>query len=314
MSKCAACGKGGDNLKVCTSCEQVCYCNAKCRKAHRSKHKKECRQLAAERHNKETAVSSSIDVNDIIENFSKIEISDEELFADPPPKEDCEICFLPMPYCHQAGGVGTTYQQCCGKTICSGCMVAEAKEMRKGNLKRLCAFCRVQLPSSDIEKIERTKKRMELDDANAFFQLAGWYSQGKSGLPRDDRKAFELYSRAAELGSIQAHCLLASLYMEKDDEKFEHHLMLAAVRGSEIARYALGGIEVSKGNTDRAMKHYMIAAKSGWDDSMESVGQGFKDGHVTKEDYATTLRAYQDSCDEMKSEQRSVTHALRNEK
>jgi len=79
-SKCAACGKGGNNLKVCTSCEQVSYCNAKCRKAHRSKHKKECRQLAAERHNVETTVIN-IDIHDITENFSKIEVSDEKLFA-----------------------------------------------------------------------------------------------------------------------------------------------------------------------------------------------------------------------------------------
>lgn len=64
MSKCAACGKGGDNLKVCTSCEQVYYCNAKCRKAHRSKHKKECKQYVAEKRNKNAAIRAEADAID----------------------------------------------------------------------------------------------------------------------------------------------------------------------------------------------------------------------------------------------------------
>ena len=138
---CAACGKGGDNLKVCTSCEQVSYCNAKCRKAHRSKHKKECRQLSAEKHNEESAISSNIDVDAISQKFSKIEISDEELFADPPPKEDCGICFLPM----SGGLISTTYQVCCGKRLCYGCVIAANNEMIAGNMKKWCPYCRVPM-------------------------------------------------------------------------------------------------------------------------------------------------------------------------
>jgi len=49
---CDACGKSGDDdLKACTKCEQVYYCNNKCRKAHLQKHKKECRRYTAEMHN-----------------------------------------------------------------------------------------------------------------------------------------------------------------------------------------------------------------------------------------------------------------------
>ena len=159
MSKCAACGKGGDNLKVCTSCEQVSYCNAKCRKAHRSKHKKECRQLAADRHNNETAIIN-IDVDAIEERFRNIEISDEELFADPPPKEDCEICMLPMPFSNNITGFRKTYQPCCGKTLCHGCMSATEDGMSKGKLKHCCPYCRAPLPLPR-EFINRLKKRMQ---------------------------------------------------------------------------------------------------------------------------------------------------------
>jgi hypothetical protein len=72
---CADCGglaEGGICLKACKSCMLVKYCNANCQRNHWPKHKKECKLRAAE-------------------------IRDEALFKDPPPKKDCQICFLPMP-------------------------------------------------------------------------------------------------------------------------------------------------------------------------------------------------------------------------
>jgi len=75
ISVCANCGKGeeeSDNLKACTACNLVKYCNRECQIAHRKQHKKECRKRAAELH-------------------------DEKLFKQPPPKEDCPICFIRLP-------------------------------------------------------------------------------------------------------------------------------------------------------------------------------------------------------------------------
>ena len=48
LSKCAACGKGGNGLKTCNGCKLVKYCNATCQKEHRPRHKKECKKRAAE--------------------------------------------------------------------------------------------------------------------------------------------------------------------------------------------------------------------------------------------------------------------------
>ena len=71
---CAECGEeeGGASLKMCKPCMSVRYCNAECQRNHWPKHKKECKQHAAE-------------------------LRGEALFKDPPPKEECPICFLPMP-------------------------------------------------------------------------------------------------------------------------------------------------------------------------------------------------------------------------
>ena len=72
-SCCADCGaEGGVSLKMCKACMGVMYCNAVCQKKHWATHKKQCKLWAAE-------------------------LRDEALFKDPPPKEDCPLCFLPMP-------------------------------------------------------------------------------------------------------------------------------------------------------------------------------------------------------------------------
>lgn len=59
------------------------------------------------------------------------------------------------------------------------------------------------------------------------------------------------------------------------------------------------------GRMNLAMKHFMMAARSGADNSLKQIGLGYKAGHVTKDDYASTLRAHKASQDEMKSEQRA---------
>ena len=53
------------------------------------------------------------------------------------------------------------------------------------------------------------------------------------------------------------------------------------------------------------MKHFIIAACTGLDESLKGVGEGYKAGYVTKAEYTRILRAYRDSRDEIKSEQRA---------
>ena len=48
----------------------------------------------------------------------------------------------------------------------------------------------------------------------------------------------------------------------------------------------------------------MIAAKSGFDVSLDRGKDGFMRGFVAKNEYASTLRAYQKRVDDMKSDMR----------
>ena len=68
--------------------------------------------------------------------------SDIELFKQPPPPEDCPICFIRLPTLRSTG---SRYQECCGKVICSGCVYALNKAMDK-----ICPFCRT--PNSSVEE------------------------------------------------------------------------------------------------------------------------------------------------------------------
>jgi len=51
-------------------------------------------------------------------------------------------------------------------------------------------------------------------------------------------------------------------------------------------------VELEAGNMDRALKHYMIALKGGYADSLKYIQLLYSNGHVIKEDYATALRSY----------------------
>ena len=276
---CANCGKGEEatgDLKACTACKMVKYCNRDCQIAHRPQHKKACKKRAAELH-------------------------DEELFKEPPPYEDCPICMLPLPSLY----TGYKYRSCCGKRICSGCIYAVAK--RDGGVG-LCPFCRTPTPTSE-ELLKQIKKRMKVDDANAMYKLGCCYSEGSHVLPQDHAKALELYHRAAKLGHATSHYNIGAAYyygdgVERDEKKAKYYYELAAMGGHVNSRYNLGALEKNAGNMDRALKHYMIAAGCGDTTALENIKQMYKDGEATKDDYAKALRVYQAYLVEIKSPQR----------
>ena len=287
---CANCGKGEEcsgNLKACTACKLVKYCNRNCQIAHRPHHKKTCKKRAAELH-------------------------DEALFEEHVP-EECPICMLPLPL--YENHTGTSFHSCCGKEICNGCIYV----MRETGAKDLCAFCRTPYSNSDEEEVERTKKLMEKGNAYAFCQLGGLYENGMYGLPRDMAKANELYLKAGELGCAMGYYNLADSYyngngVEVDKKKAKHYYEVAAMNGEIQARNNIGALEGNAGNHQRAMKHLLIAAKAGDDDSLDNVKQGYMQGHITKEEYANTLREYQKSQDEMTSEARDKALTARNQR
>ena len=226
---------------------------------------------------------------------------EEALFKEPPRNEDCPICFLLLPFM----STGSKYQSCCGKIICSGCIHA----VLIMDPDKKCPFCRVPLHASDEEIMERYKRRVEVDDADAIYNLGCFYSKGIRGVPQNYEKALGLWRRSGERGYTGAYHNVANAYyygrgVERDMKNTKHYWELAAIGGGVMARYNLGIYEEMVGDMSRSLNHYMIAAECGYDKSLKKIREFYMNGNATKADYAKALRAHQSYMDGIKSAQR----------
>jgi len=288
---CANCGKeGSDVTNTCNKCKSVMYCNAACKKKHRKKHKKECERRVAELH-------------------------DEKLFRKPPPKDDCPICFLRLPYNPQ----GSVYMNCCGKVLCTGCIHAFQSKITKEE-HDVCPFCRTPPPyrGEEAKFVKRYEDRVEMNDAEAISIMGVNYALGRYGVPQNYAKAFKLWHRAGELGHAEAYSSIGFAYdygrgVDVDMKKAKHYWELAAMGGEGKARCKLGVIELRAGKYDRALKHWMIGAKCGYSDSLKFIKQSYIIGHASKDNYTAALYSYQAYVDEIKSDQRDEAAAFDND-
>ena len=287
MMCCAGCGKAEvDDIKLrtCTACKSVRYCGVKCQREHRPKHKRACKKRADE-------------------------LRDEILFRQPESNHlgDCPICCLPLSIDPQK----STLMACCSKVICDGCNYANQMRELEGRLVPACPFCRHSVPKTKAEIIKNLMKRAEVNDPVAMCEM------GKKRCDEGDFDgAFEYWTKAAGLGDVGAHYQLSVMYqkgegVEKDKKKELHHLEQAAIGGHVFARHNLGCHEGKNGRLERAMKHFIIAANHGDDGSLKRVKGGFKIGIVSKEDFASALRAHQAAVDATKSPQREAKEAFR---
>lgn len=229
--------------------------------------------------------------------------TDEELFGKGLKSHlgECPLCCMNLPLYPDNHSVFI----CCSKTICDGCVLA-AKSAGRGDT---CPFCREPLRMTDSKMLKLIRARINAGDPEARDLLASFYGQGRFGLVKDETRAFEMRKEAAELRSINARYNLALYYengigVERDEEKALFHYEVAAMAGHSSARNNLGVKECNKGDMGRALKHFMIAAKMGDENSLTNIGRIFKCGGATKEEYQEALLGCRDALEEMKSDQR----------
>ena len=285
---CANCGKHGSDtvkLKNCTACRLVKYCGVDCQKVHRKQHKMACKQRAAE-------------------------LKDEQLYSqgrERPEGDFCPICTLPIPL---PMGQHSVFSTCCMKRVCKGCDFAAQKI---GLFD--CAFCRTPCPDNDADKLAMIQARVAKKDPAAISNLGHKYFFGDLGLQKDARKAVELWTEAADIGSIEALYSLGSAYyhgdgVPEDKAKGIQLWRKAAMQGHVESRNNLGSYEWGEGSHDRAVRHFLISAKMENKTSVENIKDMFTMGLATKEQYAEALKGYQDAVEEMKSHDRDEARRL----
>ncbi len=279
---CANCGVAEvDEVKLeeCDGCDLVKYCSGKCKEEHREQHEEECKKRVKE-------------------------LYDKRLFRQPDGScfGECPICFLPMPLHPEK----TTFHSCCSKIICKGCCYAH----RVLNENFNCPFCREPAVSNE-EGEKRIMKRIKANDPAALSEMGTIrYDEGGHDA------AVKYFTKAAELEDPEAHCWLGYMYgkgegVEKDEEKKVYHYEKAAIGGHPYARHNLGWYAEDNGNIERAVKHFIIAANLGYEKSMKTLWDYYKDGDITKEDLEGTLRTHQAAIDAMKSTEREAAEVWR---
>ena len=157
--------------------------------------------------------------------------------------------------------------------------------------------------------------RVTKKDSEAVYNLGLSLYHGNLGLQKDARRAVELWTEAAELGSIQALFNIGFAYyfgdgVQQDATKSTEFYKRAAMRGHVDSRHNLGCSEEDRGDYDSAVRHLLISAKMGLKDSLESIKKTFMRGLATKEQYAEALKGYQHALEEMKSHNRDVAMAF----
>ena len=216
---------------------------------------------------------------------------------------DCPICWLPLPLGK------TTINTCCSKVICDGCSYANTLRADEEYLEETCPFCRQTVPKTVEEADQNRMKRVKTNDPVALHQ------RGIRLAKEEDYKgAIEYFTRAAALGDLAAHYDLSFMYkwgegVAKDMKKAVYHMEEASIGGHPDARFNLGRVEEENGRPERAVKHYIIAAKLGDEVALETVKEYFTKGMVRKEDYEVALRGYQAAVDATKSKQREEAYA-----
>ena len=278
---CVSSYSGDANLKKSDGGDFVLVrsCSYECHPDHRPQQEAVCKETAAD-------------------------LRDEMLFKQPDSSHlgDCPICCLP----HSINSDEATLMSCCGKSICDGCDYANMSREKAGNLHHVCLFCRQPRPTMKEDYNLHFEKRAAANDPVALKRI---------GMKRCDtgdfKGAFEYWTKAAELGNASAHYNLSILYqggrgIERDVEKEKYHLEEAAIAGHPQARCNLSGYEWENERFERAVKHLIITANLGHNVSVQALKECYKEGKVSKEDFAGALRAHQAALDASKSPQREA--------
>ena len=157
-------------------------------------------------------------------------------------------------------------------------------------------------------------KRVNAGHHEAIYRVARYYFMGEMyGLRQDKAEGLRWHDRAIEAGSGDAAYNIGNIYLNGDGVEQDHvrafeYFQKAAKLGDIHAFLQVGHVLLSKGEIEEGMLNYRKAAICGMseDSLFDLLRNGCRDGFITKEEYAFTLRENQKACNEINSEGREM--------
>jgi TPR repeat protein len=279
---CSFCDKHlpSDKYKKC-NCKTTIYCrNASCQKEHWKAHKKEHQKLCKALN----AVKNVGEEDDDSKSGSKNKTSSPTIQPKPiqEEKDECPICLDDIPLdCSQF-----TRYVCCGKGLHHHCS-KQLKQTKSKNIREYCPLCRSKSPTEE-EANKHLQKWVKKKKAWAQYTLGNMYEHGLYGVKKDVKRAFVLYTLAAEQGDANAQYELGIMYDKgegtKPDVKRALELItLAAEKGLAKAQQSLGnrylhGTDGVKKDVKRAFVLYTLAAEQGLAHAQYNLGLMYATG------------------------------------
>lgn len=132
-----------------------------------------------------------------------------------------------------------------------------------------------------------------------------------NGIPKDEPKAFELFLRAADLGSLRACTNTALAYLdgigtEQDEAKAKIYFEKGAKLGQVKSKHKLGQLAADQDDWQTAFKHWKISASAGFKPSLDQLKDNYNQGMLDKDEYEEALHACEKSRAEASSVQREM--------
>jgi len=154
-------------------------------------------------------------------------------------------------------------------------------------------------------------------DANEQFELGNKYRDG-DGVPKDEKKKFYWYAKAAEQGHVQAQTLIGGAYVvgvveadiPKDLEKAKYWYTKAAEQGNVKAQTILGEFYDLIGDTINAMHWYAKAAEQGDVNAQFNLGHGYSNGEGVPKDLQKAVYWYTEAAKQGNGKAKYNLHIL----
>ena len=145
--------------------------------------------------------------------------------------------------------------------------------------------CKVPNIGASAKTLEACKDRARSGDVEAAMEVGETYLLGLAEDGRDTREGVYWYTRAADLGSVDAMRRLHYLYLSgnqvpKNEEKAEEYLLRAAGAGAKWAQLLIAG-RLEKSDPPKALDLYLGLARGGSCAAQGRLANAYYDGDLT---------------------------------